>query len=86
MKVDDGGAGYEFDTSTLLTDGKLRVSRKVLKGDANGDGEVTRADVDAVVNYILGRSSGTFIIQASDVNNDGLITIVDAIGIVKIIL
>ena len=26
VKVDDGGAGYEFDTSTLLTDGKLRVT------------------------------------------------------------
>jgi hypothetical protein len=29
--VDDGGAGYEFDCSTLLTDGKLRV-----RGTANG--------------------------------------------------
>ena len=26
LKVDDEGAGYEFDTSTLLTDGKLRVT------------------------------------------------------------
>ena len=26
VKVDDGGAGYEFDTSTLLTDGKLRIT------------------------------------------------------------
>ncbi len=26
VKVDDGGVGYEFDTSSLLTDGKLRVS------------------------------------------------------------
>ena len=26
VKVDDGGVGYEFDSSTLLTDGKLRVS------------------------------------------------------------
>ncbi len=26
VKVDDGGAGYEFDSSTLLTDGKLRVT------------------------------------------------------------
>ncbi len=26
VKVDDGGAGYEFDSSTLLTDGKLRVA------------------------------------------------------------
>ena len=26
VKVDDGGKGYEFDASTLLTDGKLRVS------------------------------------------------------------
>ena len=31
VKVDDGGAGYEFDCSTLLTDGKLRV-----RGTANG--------------------------------------------------
>jgi hypothetical protein len=26
VKVDDGGAGYELDASTLLTDGKLRVA------------------------------------------------------------
>ena len=26
VKVDDGGAGYEFDSSTLLADGKLRVT------------------------------------------------------------
>ena len=26
VKVDDGGVGYEFDSSTLLADGKLRVS------------------------------------------------------------
>ena len=26
MKVDDGGVGYQFDSSTLLTDGKLRVT------------------------------------------------------------
>ena len=26
VKVDDGGVGYEFDSSTLLTDGKLRVT------------------------------------------------------------
>ena len=26
VKVDDGGVGYQFDSSTLLTDGKLRVA------------------------------------------------------------
>jgi hypothetical protein len=26
VKVDDGGMGYVFDSSTLLTDGKLRVT------------------------------------------------------------
>ncbi|MBR6981063.1 MAG: hypothetical protein IKH88_14685, partial [Prevotella sp.] len=26
VKVDDSGVGYEFDSSTLLIDGKLRVS------------------------------------------------------------
>ena len=40
VKVDDGGAGYEFDSSTLLTDGKLRVAAIVdgIESIDNGQG------------------------------------------------
>lgn len=50
VKVDDGGVGYEFDSSTLLTDGKLRVTAIV-----NSIGSVI-ADNDLVDVYTL---SGT---------------------------
>ena len=57
-----------------------------IKGDANGDGQVTITDAVAVVNYILGNPSAGFVFQAADVNGDGNITITDAVGIVNIIL
>ena len=62
----------------------IKVS--VMKGDVNGDGQVNVADVMAVVNNILGRSSGTFLMQAADVNGDGAITISDAAAIVRMVL
>ena len=48
VKVDDGGVGYEFDSSTLLTDGKLRVSSIVNHIDA------VIADNDLVDVYTVG--------------------------------
>lgn len=57
-----------------------------IKGDANGDGEVTITDAVAIVNKILGNASGSFNEAAADVNGDGVITITDAVGIVNIIL
>ncbi len=48
VKVDDGGVGYEFDSSTLLTDGKLRVSSIANHIDA------VIADNDLVDVYTVG--------------------------------
>lgn len=53
-----------------------------ITGDVNNDGEVTIADVNAVINVILGGSSS----QRADVNNDGEITIADVNSIIDIIL
>ena len=48
VKVDDGGVGYEFDSSTLLSDGKLRVT-------AISDGiDAVIADDDLVDVYTTG--------------------------------
>jgi len=53
-----------------------------LKGDVNGDGEVTIADVNAVVDLIL---NGAYTTEG-DVNEDGEVTIADVNAVVDIIL
>jgi len=51
-------------------------------GDVNGDGEVTIADVNAIVDYILNGGYD----QYADVNGDGEVTIADVNAVVDIIL
>ncbi len=66
----------------------ISVESTAKPGDANGDGEVTIADVVAVVNYITtnGNPAGQFIEGAADVDGVEGITIADAIAIVNMIL
>ena len=60
----------------------LELTHQFLKGDANGDGEVNIADVNAVIRVILGYSSSNH----CDVNKDGEINIADVGVIIRIIL
>jgi len=55
---------------------------ETLTGDVNGDGEVTIADVNAVIDYIL---AGTYSATA-DVNSDNEVTIADVNAVIDIIL
>jgi endonuclease I len=54
-----------------------------IKGDINGDGEVNIADVNAVINVILGDESSTI---DGDVNGDGEVNIADVNNIIAVIL
>ena len=54
-----------------------------LYGDVNGDDEVTVADVNCVIDVILGGNGNHY---AADVNNDGEITIADMNTVIGIIL
>ena len=58
---------------------------KFVIGDVNGDGQVTIADVTALVNIILGKSEAPAS-GVADVNTDGSITIADVTALVNIIL
>lgn len=49
-----------------------------LPGDANGDGQVTKADADLIVQHYLGLPAEGINLENSDVNGDGEITIADA--------
>ncbi len=53
------------------------------KGDVNGDGQVTIADVTALVNIILGKGESS---KMADINGDGSVTIADVTALVNIIL
>ena len=58
-------------------------------GDVNCDGQITIADVTALVNIILGKDEGPNAVydhEAADVNLDGSVTIADVTALVNIIL
>ncbi|MBR1787960.1 MAG: endonuclease [Bacteroidaceae bacterium] len=58
-------------------------------GDVNRDGNVSIADVTALVNIVLGKDSGTTPVydhEAADVNQDGQVTIADVTALVNIVL
>ena len=55
-----------------------------VKGDVNGDGSVTSADVTALYNYLLNGETGS--LQNGDVNSDGNITSADVTYVYNILL
>ncbi|MBR1788424.1 MAG: endonuclease [Bacteroidaceae bacterium] len=57
----------------------------MLKGDVNEDGQVTIADVTALVNIVLGKSTD-FNAAIADVNEDGQVTIADVTALVNTVL
>lgn len=54
-----------------------------LKGDANNDGSVNRADANAVVDYYLKVPGAKVTLRSADMNGDGNITVSDANAIVN---
>ena len=67
----------------------IAESSEVILGDVNGDGSITMADANAVVNYFLSTDPSSitnFNVTAADVNNDKSITMADANAIVNIFL
>ncbi|MCR5130987.1 MAG: Ig-like domain-containing protein [Prevotella sp.] len=66
-----------------------KVATTPHKGDVNGDGSVTIADVTALVNIILGKDNTEpyeYDHEAADVNGEDGITIADVTALVNIIL
>ena len=59
------------------------AANATIKGDVNNDGEVNIADVNAVINVILGGGGSN---MSGDVNADGEINIADVNAIINIIL
>ena len=58
----------------------------VLKGDVNLDGEVTVADINAIVDIILGAEADAGLLSRADVNGDREISVADLNEVVNVIL
>ena len=78
-KMERGDVGIENGRIAYL-------GTAALGGDVNNDGNVTIADVTALVNLILGKDDSGYNRTAADVNNDGSITIADVTALVNLIL
>ena len=57
----------------------------IVRGDANGDGEVDVNDITAIVNYIQGNAQPSFVIAAADANGDEEVDVNDITSVVNII-
>jgi len=55
-------------------------------GDVNGDGEVNIADINALIDIILGTTADVGTTARADVNNDGEVNIADVNVLIDIIL
>lgn len=57
-----------------------------ISGDVNGDGEVNIADINAVINIILGGTADEQTLERADVNGDGEVNIADINAVINLIL
>ena len=62
------------------------TTNNALKGDVNGDGEVTTTDIAMIVNYILGIPVDCFNTANADIHENGEIDINDVVATVNSIL
>lgn len=54
-------------------------------GDADGDGKLTKADVNAIVLHIMGQTSNGFDVKAANVNKDKKIDAADIVALINLI-
>jgi len=89
------GEGVEYVFTFNLTDLTFRIDEQgdeppvvtdYPTGDVNGDGEVSIADVNAIIDIILGASANYDVRQRADVNGDGEVTIADVNVVIDIIM
>ncbi len=96
-KIFEGPVGKVIDAQVVDDEGtptgntlKVQFQRPdFIPGDVNGDGNVTMADANAVVNYFLADDKSgitNFNVKAADVNGDKAITMADANAIVNMFL
>ncbi len=65
---------------------QVQLLAQQLRGDANGDGVVTIADVSFLIDYLLAGCQSSFHSQNADLNADGVVTIADVSSLIDWLL
>ena len=86
------GDTFRYKVKALYLDGtesawsnveEVTLSQNSLKGDVNRDGDVSIADVTALIDYLL---SGDTAPESADCNNDGSVSIADVTSLIDYLL
>ena len=78
-------SGWSEIPETMPAHDVTVTGRFVLTGDANGNDIVDEADIEEVVNYIMGHPSDIINMMAADANHDGKLNVADIVEIANII-
>ena len=75
---------FARDNDSMITYSDwVDLNIKFIVGDANGDGNVNKADIDEVVNYIMDNPSEDFFFPNADTNGDEVVNAADIVEIVN---
>lgn len=80
-----GFRSYVKTTSGKTTYGEEKTFKTILLGDVDGDGELTKADADALAKHIIGQTPTGFNLKMADVNVDGYVNVVDIVCLTNMI-
>lgn len=85
---DNDGRWYGWDNNRLYyTNGKTFILPDAgIRGDVNNDGQVTIADVTALIDTLLSGSYDTISLSNADTNRDGGISIADVTALIDFLL
>ena len=78
-------AAWKADVNSCGAIRQIDIS-SILRGDVNLDGEITVADVNAVIDVILGSDADEDLRHRADVNNDGEVGVADINSVIDYIL
>ena len=92
-----GGKGTTYDANHVdkayahvdggtSNPGYFTAKNAFLRGDVNGDGNVTVADVTALINLVLGGNASAAAHPAADMNGDGNLTVADVTALISYVL
>ena len=84
--VSDMINGYKqwFSSRKAWLDANIPQPDELALGDANRDGHVDQTDLDAIVDYVMGKTTkGAFDMDNADVNQDGGVDVADVVKLLR---
>ena len=84
--ADESGHRYQQPVFGELDPHHFTVNMSILLGDVNGDGDVSIADVTALINYVLNGDVTSIVLENADCNADDDVSIADVTVLLNYLL